>query len=198
MELLHGSHNLRRKRRMDKATARELITQLQRTIINASFDLKILEMEGDLQRVSGQIATPKYGSRPYYARAMLDTIAVVRRLRGMGSRAATDAALSAAMRIGWLAAESTAKGWPVVREGVRAPKQRRRASALGVQEKRERRAADGEQRTFEAAVNQLFRQYPRHTYRQAAHSPSLARFRKPGPKALNAFAKRIALYQQHK
>ena len=54
------------------------------------------------------------------AREILDTIAGVRRLRGLGSRAGIDAALTAAMRVGWLAAEMEAKGWPLVTLGRQA------------------------------------------------------------------------------
>jgi hypothetical protein len=128
------------RRPMSKADAAALIAALQRTVTNASFELKIRALDAYLHTQRGRSKAPIYGSRAYYARAILDTIAAVRQLRDMGSPGGTDAALAAAMRVGWLAAEWEAKGWPDLQLGLAWRRQQRENAAKGAQAKRDTRA----------------------------------------------------------
>ncbi len=97
-----------------------LIAAMKRTIHNASFEAKTRALEPELRREVARSPMAAYGSRGYYAGELLEAIADVRRLRDLNSRGGIDTALAAAMRVGWLAAESYAKHqWKVVAIGIK-------------------------------------------------------------------------------
>jgi hypothetical protein len=124
-------------RPMSRAEAQQMVAALERAKINASFEVKIREIEPELREDLAQ-PSGRYGSRRYYADVMLETIAKVRELRDMGQ---TDAALAMAMRLGYLGAECLAKEWPDLALG-RAHHARQRDKARALNQAKRRGNAD--------------------------------------------------------
>jgi hypothetical protein len=190
-ETFDGLHD-----RMSKADAQALVAAVKRSQANPSFEVKIREIEPELQELrDGGSDAPRYGSRAYYAREMLDTITRVRRLRNMYSPAGVDAALAAAMRVGWLAAEWTAKGWPDLQLGQAHRAHQKARARQGVRAKRENRAPGD--RTLLEAVRVYRAKHPTAKSRAVARG-LVVDYGRPyqGPlersKAIDALRQRIA------
>jgi hypothetical protein len=133
----HARTTYRLDRRVSQHDAQAFVAAFRHTLRNASFEAKVRDLEADLQPIRRGAKRPRYGSRQWYAAAILETIRTVRQLRGLGSPASTDAAFAAAMRVGYLAAEWTAKGWPDLRLGLRTRAQQRQRSISGAATKRD-------------------------------------------------------------
>ena len=119
---------------------------------------------------------PAFGSQEYYAAAILETLDRVRRLRDAGTRATLDAALSGAMRIGYLAAEWDAKGWPDLQLGRTNRRTLKLASEEAAKE-RQRVAAELNERPIKIAAAAYRAQHPynRRTHSTRKLATSLAR-----------------------
>ncbi|MGC4086222.1 MAG: hypothetical protein QM736_29885 [Vicinamibacterales bacterium] len=141
---------------ISRQDADELLRMLERTKVNASFKRKIESIEPQLKSAATG-HSERFGSRAYYANEMLKAIGSIRELQNLGH---IDAALSMAMRLGWLACEAEAKRWPVVGLGVRT---------RNVQSERGKRSGEKRQDPeLEKAVRLYFEKHPDHSVPSAA------------------------------